>query len=689
MIVRAYGEWIARKVFGTRAPADPESLPRSLRLLAASTARIPDQNARRRIAERISSLPFFKRAVQNDEAVNNALGLSFVHARVVGSLTFALRDYIDAVRLAERGRGASVADMSGRTHEVRAMCLLQGNSVGVGLFRGDELAEFDGDWRSRIPDADDELVRQLVGDNRIALELSAAEALSFAEQVIWAEPQGRLRVIDDRFDQLINVFLLRMRDSLKEGVQPQDVMPLSPRGLAEYVALEDSDDVDLSRVVGRMLARMPALEVFERLAGLPVKLPESLLSAVEKEARDPLRLAHAVLRTSGTPVSMFHALRVAIRVLPPEVGRRVTSRVAKAAIDGMKKNDFQNYLWAVQWFADELWRRPESQQWSTEKRAFVAWVYAHQVMRILADAGYDIQAAASILTHQEGREEVLFGPRASMAQPYSPRLVGPAELVVCALADAIAEVPELISESSREQLNSSLRVDFETMPWEPSIFNGCDQQGDDLGSYFSGDRVERLRTVLGELFTDDDAQWFGEAKLIDACRDAVNGKIAAWSYVASRLNGSSVGEGAAEILLAEVLAADARDNLLRESRLLWCLRLATLARVAALCGDESHIEAMWNIWDASVALATSTTDPAAPDIAMSLIQAASALVKAENRYPIRIALFSSRLKTLAEGSEALVDVAGVIARRLMSRLPAHLVTHDLARAALVARFRGC
>ena len=270
------------------------------------------------------------------------------------------------------------------------------------------------------------------------------------------------------------------------------------------------------------------------------------------------------------------------------------------------------------------------------------------------------------------------GAPQGLLDPLNPRLVGAAQLVVCGMADASTRgFNRLVG----DQFRSVLHCDFEPLPWNPTLYHAIDE-----GSWLDGNRLAQMRTVLGERFTEADEATFSltylEESMVRAAAEPVY-----YAFVNARLVALQPPAFASEWLQDELDQPDARTDLLGAAPLLWRVRLVMLSKLSLLSHDEHLLDKLRELWAKSLAAVAQAAEPTDEDV-MAIVEMAGYLARTESAYAQRVAKFSSFILQIAQASPRLARAVGPIARRLLKRLASSVLTPDLSRTALLARFRG-
>ncbi|TAM57157.1 MAG: hypothetical protein EPN49_16185 [Rhodanobacter sp.] len=683
--MNVYADWIGRRILAERAPADPLCSSRALTLIAGSLARIPDMRLRQLFRAKLAALPYVEATALRDETVQLALGLKFEHVRILApGAVVSEHAYISAIIEALHGREATLIDRAGRCYDVRAISFLHATPPfpTVVYVCDDGHVVLDADFRVHFLALAPEHLRAALARHSAQLDMTSAATDALANELGALAPSARLQRLDLALRTVVPAFLagLAQRFETGEHVSSHELLPYDASGLERYVG---GDAVGTDERARRLMEYLPFEEVFSRLAGLPVTMPSLVFERFDELSSPERRRALRFLSVrAATPIARMHLLRLALRHVDSAVAQRLTSLTIRWLVS--HELEIHDYLLCVDWFANELWRKPECKSWKIGTRITTAWVLANQVLSLMRDIGYGFTDMRTTLPLSVAREASFFGDAAEVEAPSHPGRVGVDQLLACGLADALVEHPEALGDKARNLLDDALRGFPAHTPWKPSLYFAVEERPDAIGSYLSGSRLERLRFLLADRFTDADAGWFSYEYLQYIWTSTLIGDPSLWVFVASRLLGDSAPPPLALQLIGdEIRQRDPRADLWAADRVAWRLRLVALGHVAAITGGETA-EAFNALWRKCLTVLSSQGTADGND-AESLLQASSQLARRLPSTEERRACLISDLEALVAGPTEIALVAGHVAQLLRDRLPADQVESRISRIILTAR----
>lgn len=671
-----YGEWITREVFLERALAEPDIIARSIRLFAASAAQMDSGSARVVLMRNLLENSRFRNAIRNDPILWDKFGAVFEPARVISGVAFDQQSYLDAVHLAERGFYSQLAGRDQVEYELRPLSYLAERVTGVGIVRDGVVIGMDSDWRRNIPYATDEKLWDLLNELRVWLELSKDELNNLYEQLRSAAPIERTRILD-RCSKLGHLYLASMHSQLEKRLYAEELVPIQQAMLARYAGFDEMGGGDIDSATEVLLSRCNPYEVFERLAGLPVRIGDAVINACIAEAGSTEGFVRMLLHAPYTPLTRMHVLRVVSERLTGAMRRRYMRLLVRAAIGDLLSNRTAFHIDWIRWISDELLRAAESGTWPEEQRLIVAWIYGGQVARVLALNGFDIEAAVDVRRTLDCHDDLFYGPPAGLISALNPNNISAERLFLTGLNDAL---PVGLEKPLRIELRDALRLPIESVPWQIGLYTPAV----DGRSWFSFASVDALRSLLGADFAEETAQSFSSELLENAfaglCDDLSGLPIA---NAASLFGGTA----AALIHARRALAAGSTfEDLAATMPYAWQLRVMTIARICAVSGTDEDLADLQKYF-ANIVAMVSKDDERVLQHALTLLRIAGLIARTKESVSERFSSFSSSLLLLAEASSKFSRLTGLLGRRLLSRLPASLLDEKLSRVVLLSRFR--
>ena len=331
MSAEPYANWITRDVFLSRMASEPNIMARAIRLFAAGTSQVGQSDIRMHILRRLLDNPSLRQAVIDDPALRETFATLLAPIRTVSGIEFDRDSYLHAASTAHSGAPTSLNDRLGRAFELREVSHIAQRITGLGIFEDDAPVGFDADWRRLIPHAPSDELESLLNAHRTTLEMSGAEVAAFVSDIVEQTPLERMRAVDKAISSLTSWYVEALRAQMPRGVFPEQLLPTSIQDFDRHVGLEEGDDIDMERMAQQLLSRCTAITAFERLSGLPTRMPTVVIDNCISDVGSAEDFVHLLMRTSGTPVSLLHTLRIVTERLTPVVAERLANRIAKSS----------------------------------------------------------------------------------------------------------------------------------------------------------------------------------------------------------------------------------------------------------------------------------------------------------------------------------------------------------------------
>ncbi|MBF0609528.1 MAG: hypothetical protein G8345_00845 [Magnetococcales bacterium] len=243
---------------------------------------------------------------------------------------------------------------------------------------------------------------------------------------------------------------------------PDALLPPSGASLLWHARLESTNDASfpecLDRAARRLLRETGVKTTLERLAGLPVPMPASLVEAIDTldpNERTPMLLS--LLHNAASPVAMAQAVRLLLRNVPSaEVEADLAQSLSYwTSIGGT--NQTQGFLSLLGWMHHALTVWSEARDWTPDLLMALAWMHSHRLMFELRMLNADPTAIHRAFQNPDHQLPVLHGifeddndvslpqrstPEALLLHCLSHAMEGRADLLerFPALADAVRDL---------------------------------------------------------------------------------------------------------------------------------------------------------------------------------------------------------------------------------------------------------
>ncbi len=337
---------------------------------------------------------------------------------------------------------------------------------------------------------------------------------AIAEIATTEDPQGRMDKVAEWRRSSAAVYNARLPSLLaRRGAAPlrdTDLLPPSVDGLLRHLRLDANagEGAAFGRALDEAaltLLREEGIDAaLDRLAGLPVSLPPSIVGALGSlSAKARRALVGRLLRARGSPLSRIHLAGVLVRLEgdTPAYRRRAARLVARLAGE-RGRAEVAAHLSVLRWVGDHLARRPDVRGLAPHIRLAIVWAHAHRLVVAYAAAGASPRWVAATFGRPT-RETVraLFDrERDYRLDCAHPERVGLERLLVAGVADAQGDGTTGLVAVALAALSGGRPPAGTggTIVSHPSLVVDTSRSRDGLDSFLGGDLVDRLALRSGD-----------------------------------------------------------------------------------------------------------------------------------------------------------------------------------------------
>jgi hypothetical protein len=330
-----------------------------------------------------------------------------------------------------------------------------------------------------------------------------------------------------------------------------------------------------------------------RLASLPVSLPEVLIEAVAALSPDERRsLIKRLLATAGSPLSQAHLLYLLRRFgHETESYQRLALRITRSLLSDGGVETLETFFALLRWISNEFERWPEMRAWPSHLRLAMIWGHSHQLFAIFMTTG----APFDLLRDTFSQPPQRVPPQIFERQPdywfdivHPRQLNRPAFLVaalVYGLGDAAVEYTQMgLSESLVPLTFTTIEgVQIPALP----LLRDTGQASNGLDSFLDRNRGEQLTRLLGkekaEIFTQSSLRALTEHTADLLTKDS--GNLLAWAWFEALLGDLPPREDLATRLKTVINQTD-YVALVKENADLGCLAMLVASQQAIHLEDE-------------------------------------------------------------------------------------------------------
>ena len=222
-----------------------------------------------------------------------------------------------------------------------------------------------------------------------------------AEIASMEDPWRRMEATELWQKSSASLFYMKLHRQLREHNQFQfiDLFPPSLEGLLRHLRLKSDTKPGLDchealdTSAQKLIIEEGIIEAIDRLSGLPVPLPKSLIHAITNLSSEEKRsLIKKLLRNIGSPLSQIHLIKI-LMVMSDEIPaiRRLIRRMVRNLLSTKESEKFEAFSAILKWTNDEVGYFPEVRGWAPQIRLAVVWMHAHRLFSFFESGGASIK----------------------------------------------------------------------------------------------------------------------------------------------------------------------------------------------------------------------------------------------------------------------------------------------------------
>ncbi|MFW6116631.1 MAG: hypothetical protein ACOC6F_02795 [bacterium] len=440
------------------------------------------------------------------------IGIQPTYAIAAGDLNFAPQDFFSAAGEAVNGRAATVMEISTEEQVTFQPCT-DLEFPGGFCFEHPET----GDTQTFVSE-DLELLLDSLAEREAVLRRNRhwfdcpQETFDqvVAEIVSTQNPQSRMEEMRSWRESSASVFYRELQSKLKKegALDLAALRPPSAEGLARHlrlgigVKIGESFRKALDTAAETLISEEGLVQTIDRLAGLPVALPGTVVEAVARlSPQETYALIKRLVRTAGSPVSRLHLVHLLLNCDGLDgVFRRLARRVLAHLLSPQGTGEFRAFLEILKWVSDEFRQRPDMQEVPPNVALALAWMHAHRLSAIFAYLGISVDW----LQNTFGRARLGLSSETFDRDPgywfdvSHPRRVNYATLLVCGLDYALGE-------DERQLMNGKMATSLDAIAFRslegrrvlaPHLLVDYTRATNSLSSFLGGDIAEKGSNML-------------------------------------------------------------------------------------------------------------------------------------------------------------------------------------------------
>ena len=234
-----------------------------------------------------------------------------------------------------------------------------------------------------------------------------------AEIVSMEDPRRRMEAIEVWRKSSAASYYRRLSEKLKERkpLKYSDLLPPDPEGLLRHLRLTSNTGEGgeflhaLDTAAANLLREESLMTAIDRIAGLPVPLPKSLIHALaDLSSKDRHGLIKRLLRNAGSPLSKIHLVYILMHFSHERAAYlRLARRVIKSLLNDGGSEEFETFWAILNWTNDELCNLSQIQHWPAHIRLAGVWLHAHRLFATFTSVGAPLAMLKEDFSHTPQR----------------------------------------------------------------------------------------------------------------------------------------------------------------------------------------------------------------------------------------------------------------------------------------------
>ena len=420
---RSYMNWLDARLLKARVAASPGLLPlvcdilKQYMLAAPQEIQspIPTSAVQIFLAGFLEDLPVIVREelVRDGDFVER-LGIRFQTIAAVGGLKLRPEDFLRAAKDALEGRlGIAVTIDS----QVQVVFRRIEEDAGSGSF-----LVTDSTTNETFNVKDDLLM--LLSESAVEREkvLRANRHWFECAQQMFEREVGRIASIEDPSERLqaarswrdtsTEAGYTRLATQLQNNQRfsIDDLLSPNPGGLLWRLRLESPVDAirtfqqDLDLAAQKLIDEVGLMESINRMSGLPVPLPRSIIARVgDLPAAERRDLFRSVAGAPGTPLTKLHALHLLSSFPDTPGAQELVQLLLQDLLGDRGEAHFKLFLAILVWVESKLSSFRDVLQMPPEARLAIVWTHAHRLFQLFEQAGAPVDWLTKFF-HQAPRQ---------------------------------------------------------------------------------------------------------------------------------------------------------------------------------------------------------------------------------------------------------------------------------------------
>ena len=522
------------------------------------------------------------------------MGIEHPTVATIGDVPFVREDFSRAAGEAINGRETSIVRIDQNSEVTFAPLEDQDGKVSMRLIlpEGDDMVVTD-DILAVFSESAAER-EAVLRRNRSWFDCPEDEFERAVAEIASGEiPQRRLDEAEDWRGSSVAVFYSNLHAQLSRdrALRLFDLRPPNGEALVRHLRLlpdagRDIEFVDaLDAAAEELIAEEGLFAAIERLAGLPVPLPASVIEAVASlPATERRSFFRRLLRAPGSPPSKVHTIRLLTLFSDDtQAYYRLARRIGTRLFGVRGAQEFEAFAAVLKWVNDDFDRWPEARSWTAPVRLAMVWAHAHRLFLVLMSTGalaYWIKDTFIQSGGQQMTSELFERDPDYWLDVMHPRRIDRGTFL-------LAGIPYGFGDEAQRFGNEVSLENTDKLPKLP-LLRDPTLARDGTGSFMGGDRGVRLFGLLGPEQADPYSRRALKSLVENSLADLgePDQEQVAWAFIQAVIGDLPPYEDLAVRLAEAILRTDFVD-LIRSNAQTGLLALHTASQLALNVGDES------------------------------------------------------------------------------------------------------
>ncbi|MBA2712652.1 MAG: hypothetical protein H0U55_03735, partial [Rubrobacteraceae bacterium] len=601
---REYLDWLHERVLSKRFGADPDLVPRvadSLKEYFTDMRENIEGQEQARAAGLLLRLFLrdlpepLQEELGSDAELAGIMGIEHTTVATIGDVPFIRDEFCRAAGEAVNGREVKISRIDQDSEVTFASLEDHDGKVGMRLVLpngGEDMIVAD-DVLAMLSESVAEREAAL-SRNRAWFDCPDNEFEHAVAEIASGEsPQRRLDEAESWRSSSPAVFYANLHAQLSQyrALKLSELRPPNGGALARHLRLppdvgQGQGFVDaLDAAADELIEEEGLFATIERLAGLPVSLPTSVIEAVASlSVTERCSLFRRLLRVPGSPASKMHIIRLVIRFSDDtQAYYRLARRIGARLFGAREAEEFEAFTAVLKWVNDDFDLWPDARSWTAPVRLAMVWTHTHRLFAILVSTGATTSWIRETFARTGGHQmtsEVFDRDPDYWLDVVHPRRIDRSAFLLAGLSYGFGDEAQMFgNEASLENTDG--------LP-ELALLRDPTLARNNLGSFLGGNRGEKLSSLLGfeqaSLYSRQALKSLVENKLADLGEPDQEHLV--WASIHAVIGDLPPYEDLVDRLVEAVRQTDFVD-LMRSNAQTGLLALHTAAQLAPNVGDEA------------------------------------------------------------------------------------------------------